>query len=57
MVKYKGIKHRNLSRIVDIEYDNVSNERQVYFLCEAYNASLLDLYRTSKQEDVDFSED
>lgn len=57
MLKYKALEHRNLCRIIDIEYDNSSNEKDMYVMNEAYNASLLDLYRTNKNENMEFQEE
>ena len=51
---YRNLKHRNLCKIVDIEYDTKGNEKQMFVMNENYNASLLDLYRTYKSENIDF---
>jgi len=49
----------SLCQIVDCgEYSAVSPEAwHVYVVSEAYNSSLLDLYRTKRAENMDFSED
>mmetsp|Transcript_38038 Transcript_38038/g.46501 ORF Transcript_38038/g.46501 Transcript_38038/m.46501 type:complete len:81 (-) Transcript_38038:3352-3594(-) len=49
----------HLCQIVDCnEYSVLSPEEwHVYVVSEAYNASLMDIYRTKKAEDADFSED
>lgn len=57
MLHFKGIKHRNICRVIDVEYDSQSNDKQIYLLSEAYNASLLDLYKTNKNENMEFQEE
>ena len=50
---------RHLCQIIDCsEYSVLSPEAwQVYVISESYNASLMDIYRTKKAEDADFTED
>lgn len=49
----------HLCQIVDCgDFSVVSPEAwHVYVVSEAYNSSLMDLYRTKKAENVDFNED
>ena len=49
----------HLCQIVDCsEYSVLSPEAwHVYVVSEAYNSNLMELYRTKKAENVDFSED
>ena len=49
----------HLCQIIDSsEYSVLSPEAwQVYVISESYNASLMDIYRTKKAEDADFSEE
>jgi hypothetical protein len=37
--------------------DSQSSERHSYLLTEAYNASLMDLYQTNKNENMEFTEE
>ena len=58
MQRLKKLRHRNLCSIIDYEIDDSrANKRIVYSYSEAYNASLMDLYRTSKNENVEFLEE
>ena len=51
--------NHHLCQIVDCtEYTALSPEEwHVYVVSEAYNASLMDIYRTKKAEDADFTEE
>ena len=48
-----------MCQIVDCsEYSVLTPEAwQVYLISESYNSSLMDIYRTKKAEDADFSEE
>jgi hypothetical protein len=49
---------KNLCRIVDFsEYTKIDpSTLQVYVVSEAFNANLLELYKTKKAENAEFSE-
>lgn len=51
------MKHRNICKIIDFEVVERTNQNSIYILTEAYNASLSDLYFTSKHENAEISED
>lgn len=46
-----------MCKLIDFHIEESPNKKEVYLFSQAYNASLNDLYRTNRNENMKFSEE
>ncbi|CDW91123.1 kinase r-like protein [Stylonychia lemnae] len=57
IIKVQQLKHRSLCKILDYQIKQSANEQNLFVFSEGYNGSLYDLYRTNKNENMEFTQE